>query len=238
MREEINKYQRKLKLSTNIMEIYPEIKADSQEEFLLKLLRELHEEREEKRRIRNLNNAGFQVVKSLEGYDFSQIRFPESLQLHNVQSLSFLEKKENLILYGAVGTGKTHLSVALGVEAINQGKKAVFYRVHDLINQLESGDTKKVAKVHKKIHQADLLILDEWGYLPLHQEGARLLFDIISSCYETKSVIITTNIEFGRWKGFLFDEKLTAAIVDRLVHHSHMLIFTGKSYRMTNSLMK
>lgn len=238
MREEISKYQRKLKLSNNLIEIYPEIKADSQEEFLLKLLKELHEDREEKRRIRNLNNAGFNVIKSLEGYDFSQIRFPESLQLHNIESLSFLERKENLILYGAVGTGKTHLSVALGVKAINQGKKAVFYRVHDLINQLESEDMKKVAKVHKKINQADLLILDEWGYLPLHQEGARLLFGIISSCYETKSVIITTNIEFGRWKGFLFDEKLTAAIVDRLVHHSHMLIFTGKSYRMMNSLMK
>lgn len=238
MREEISKYQRKLKLSNNLMEIYPAIKADSQEEFLLKLLRELHEDREEKRRIRNLNSAGFQVVKSLEGYDFSQIRFPESLPLHHVESLSFLQKKENLILYGAVGTGKTHLSVALGVKAINQGKKAVFYRVHDLINQLESEDLKKVAKVHKKISQADLLILDEWGYLTLHQEGARLLFDIISLCYETKSIIITTNIEFGRWKGFLFDEKLTAAIVDRLVHHSHMLIFTGKSYRMTNSLIK
>jgi len=238
MREEISKYQRKLKLSNNLMEIYPAIKADSQEEFLLKLLKELHEDREEKRRIRNLNSAGFQVVKVLEGYDFSQIRFPESLPLHNVEALTFLQKKENLILYGTVGTGKTHLSVALGVKAINQGKKAVFYRVHDLINQLESEDMKKVAKVHKKISQADLLILDEWGYLPLHQEGARLLFDIISTCYETKSVIITTNIEFGRWKGFLFDEKLTAAIVDRLVHHSHMLIFTGKSYRMTNSLMK
>ena len=238
MREEISRYQRKLKLSTNLMDIYPAINAQSHEEFLLELLKKLCEDREEKRRIRNLNNAGFQVLKSLEGYDFSQIRFPESLLLHNLESLEFLEKKENLILYGAVGTGKTHLSVALGVQAINQGKKAVFYRVHNLINQLETGDVKEVNKVHKKIKQADLLILDEWGYLPLHQEGARLLFDIISSCYETKSVIITTNIEFGRWKGFLFDEKLTAAIVDRLVHHSHMLIFTGKSYRITNSLMK
>lgn len=238
MREEISKYQRKLKLSNNLMAIYPTIQAENHEEFLLKLLKKLYEDREEKRRIRNLNNAGFHVVKHLEGYDFSQIRFPESLQLHNIKSLSFLGKKENLILYGAVGTGKTHLSVALGVKAINQGKRAVFYRVHDLINQLESEDTKKVAKVYKKIQQTDLLILDEWGYLPLHQEGARLLFDIISLCYETKSVIITTNIEFGKWKGFLFDEKLTAAIVDRLVHHSHMLIFTGKSYRMINSLMK
>lgn len=238
MKEEISKYQRKLKLSNNLMQINPTIQAESQEEFLLRLLKRLYGDREEKRRIRNLNNAGFHVIKHLEGYDFSQIRLPESLQLRNLESLSFLENKENLILYGAVGTGKTHLSIALGVQAINQGKKAVFYRVHDLINQLESEDIKKAAKVYKKIQQADLLILDEWGYLPLHQEGARLLFDIVSLCYETKSVIITTNIEFGKWKGFLFDEKLTAAIVDRLVHHSHLLIFTGKSYRMINSLMK
>lgn len=238
MREEISKYQRKLRLSNNLMQIYPKIKAETNEEFLLQLLKELHEDRDEKRRIRNLNNAGFLVVKSLEDYDYSQIRFPDRLLLKDLETLSFLDKKENLILYGSVGTGKTHLSVALGVNAINQGKKAVFYRVHDLVNQLESNDFKTVSKVQKKINSADLLILDEWGYLPLHQEGARLLFDIISTCYETKSIIITTNIEFGRWKGFLFDEKLTAAIVDRLVHHSHMLVFTGNSYRMTNSLIK
>ena len=238
MKKEIEKYQRKLKLSGSIMEIYPTIQESSHEEFLCILLKELYEDREQKRRVRNLNNAGFQVIKSLEGYDFSQVVFPDTMQPHLLEELSFLEKKENLILYGAVGTGKTHLSVALGVKAISQGKTAVFYRVHDLINQLESQDPKKIDKVYKKINQSDLLILDEWGYLPLHQEGARLLFDIISLCYETKSLIITTNIEFSRWKGFLFDEKLTAAIVDRLVHHSHMLMFTGKSYRMTNSLMK
>lgn len=238
MREEISKYQRKLRLSNNLMQIYPKIKAETNEEFLLQLLKELHEDRDEKRRIRNLNNAGFLVVKSLEDYDYSQIRFPDRLQLKDLETLSFLDRKENLILYGSVGTGKTHLSVALGVNAINQGKKAVFYRVHDLVNQLESNDFKTVSRVQKKINSADLLILDEWGYLPLHQEGARLLFDIISTCYETKSIIITTYIEFGRWKGFLFDEKLTAAIVDRLVHHSHMLVFTGNSYRMTNSLIK
>ena len=238
MREEISKYQKKLRLSSCLMEIYPNIEAETQEEFLLKLLKELNDDREEKRKIRNLNNAGFLVLKSLNDYDYSQIRFPESLNIQYLESLSFVDKKENLILYGSVGTGKTHLSVALGVKLINEGKKAVFYRVHELINQLEANDEKKVSAVYKKIKQADLLILDEWGYLPLHQEGARLLFDIISICYETKSIIITTNIEFGRWKGFLFDEKLTAAIVDRLVHHSHMLIFTGKSYRMANSIIR
>ncbi len=238
MRKEISNYQRELRLSNSLMDIYPTINADTHEEFLLKLLKELYKDREEKRRLRNLNNAGFLVVKSLENYDYSEIRFPDNLKLQELEELSFLKRKENLIFYGSVGTGKTHLAVALGVKAINQGEKVVFYRVHDLINQLETNDTKQIAKVHKKIQQADLLILDEWGYLPLHQDGARLLFDIISLCYENKSIIITTNIEFGRWKGFLFDEKLTAAIVDRLVHHSHMLMFTGKSYRMTNSLMK
>lgn len=238
MREEIKEYQRKLKLSNILVEVYPEIQADTNEEFLLELLKVMDKDREEKRKTRNLNNAGFTIIKTLEDYNYSQVRFPESINIEELESLSFLEKKENLILYGSVGLGKSHLATALGVKAIDQGKKTIFFRVHDLINQLESNDIRKVNRINKKIEQADLLILDEWGYLPLHQEGARLLFGIISKCYETKSIIITTNIEFGKWKGFLFDEKLTAAIVDRLVHHSHMMIFTGTSYRIENSLMK
>ena len=238
MREQIEYYQRNLKLSHALMDIYPSIEAEDKETFLLELLKRLHEDREEKRRIRNLNNAGFNVLKTLKGYDYSGIQFPDMMQVNELESLSFVDRKENLILYGAVGTGKTHLAIALGVKAINKGKKAVFYRVNDLINLLEGSDSRKATRTYKSIKSADILILDEWGYLPLHQEGARLLFDIISSCYESKSIIITTNIEFGKWKGFLFDEKLTAAIIDRLVHHSHMLMFVGKSYRMTHSLMK
>ena len=173
----------------------------------------------------------------MENYDHSQITFPEALNFGKLDNLEFIKRKENLIFYGSVGTGKTHLAIALGIKAINQGKKVAFYRLHDLINLLEEDNEKNVTRLRKKIKGVDLLILDEWGYLPLHQEGARLVFDIISDCYERKSIILTTNIEFSRWKGFLFDEKLTAAIIDRLVHHSHMLLFTGKSYRMTHSLM-
>lgn len=88
-------------------------------------------------------------------------------------------------------------------------------------------------RIIKKVEQADLVILDEWSYLPLHQEGARSLFDIISRCYEKTSLIVTTNIEFGRWKSFLFDERLTAVIVDRLVHHSHMLVSLRKLQAFT-----
>lgn len=150
MREEISKYQKKLRLSNNLMNIYPRIKAESNEEFLLQLLKELYEDRDEKRKIRNLNNAGFLVVKSLKEYDYTQIRFPDSLQIQDLETLSFLDRKENLILYGSVGTGKTHLSVALGAKAINQGKKAVFYRVHDLINQLESKISKQYPRYKRE----------------------------------------------------------------------------------------
>lgn len=237
MKNQIQILQKKLRLSSSLMEIYPEIKAENHEDFLYRLLKELDKDREEKRIIRNLNNAGFPLVKSLANYDHSQITFPETFNFEELDSLEFVKRKENLIFYGSVGTGKTHLAIALGIKAINQGEKAVFYRLHDLINLLEEGNEKRVERLKKKIKEADLLILDEWGYLPLHQEGARLVFDIISDCYERKSIILTTNIEFSRWKGFLFDEKLTAAILDRLIHHSHMLLFTGKSYRMTHSLM-
>jgi DNA replication protein DnaC len=238
MNERIELFQKKLKLSRSLHEIYPEITADTHEKFLEELLEKMYLERLEKQRLRNLKNAGFGVQKNLEHYRFDDIQFPERISSETLMDLKFMENKENLILYGSVGTGKTHLAIGLGVNAINQGRKAVFYRVHDLIQLLEESKGRKLGTLYKKIDDAELLILDEWGYLPLHQEGARLLFDIISRCYEYKSVIITTNIEFSKWKGFLFDEKLTAAIVDRLVHHSHMLLFTGESYRMRNSLMK
>lgn len=236
MRAQIEILQKKLRLSKQLLEIYPLIEADTHERFLLALLEKLSEEREMRTKLRNLKNAGFDCFKSLEGYDYSQIHFPGRLDKKQLESLSFLEKKENLILYGGVGTGKTHLAVALGIQAVHQGKKVVFYRIQNLVNAMEHEAQRQ--KLIQRIERADLVILDEWGYLPLHQEGARNLFDVISRCYEKKSVIITTNMEFGRWVSFLFDERLTAAIVDRLVHHSHMFVFAGDSYRLSHSLMK
>lgn len=87
----------------------------------------------------------------------------------------------------------------------------------------------------KKLEKLDLLICDEWGYIPFEKEGAQLLFQVISDCYEKKSVIITTNLEFSKWNGIFYDEKLTSAIIDRLIHHSHLLVFSGPSYRLEHS---
>jgi len=156
-----------------------------------------------------------------------------------LKNAAFVERKENLILYGPVGTGKTHLATALGVEACMNGRKVKFYRTAALVNELiDAQSNGMLKKFLKPIEQADLLICDEWGYVPLDLEGAKLLYQVIADCYEKKSIILTTNLEFSKWNSIFFDEKLTNAIIDRMVHHSHLLVFNGPSYRLQNSLMK
>ena len=156
-----------------------------------------------------------------------------------MESLDFIENKENLILYGRVGAGKSHLALAIGLKALQQQKLVVFYTLHDLVNALvKAKEIHQMDRFMSKLLKNDLIILDEWGYLPLHQEGARLLFEVISKCYEQKSIIITTNIEFSHWKNFLFDEKLTIAILDRIIHYSHLIILDRESWRKERALMK
>lgn len=239
MIDKITFYQKKLRLSQSFIDIYTDITFTSKDQFMLELLEALYLERTERIIERNLKAARFPMVKTLTEYSFSGIQLPEKLDIEELTTLNFLEQHENLILYGGVGTGKTHLSIALGVQAINSEKKVLFYTVHSLINQLvKAKEDHTYDKLMRKIAGVDLLILDEWGYLPLHQEGARLLFEVISLCYERKSIIITTNIEFSHWKNFLFDDKLTVAIIDRIVHHSHLLFYDRESYRKQHALMK
>ena len=239
MIEKITFYQQKLRLSQSFIDIYNEIPFTSKDQFILELLEALYQERIERMIERNLKSAKFPMVKSLTEYSFAGIQLPEKLDVEGLISLKFMGDQENLILYGGVGTGKTHLSIALGLEAIKNEKKVLFYTVHSLINQLvKAKEEHTYEKLMKKIEGVDLLILDEWGYLPLHQEGARLLFEVISLCYERKSIIITTNIEFTHWKNFLFDDKLTVAIIDRIVHHSHLLFYDRDSYKKQHALMK
>jgi len=97
---------------------------------------------------------------------------------------------------------------------------------------------RELVQLLKKLSKAELLICDEWGYVPLDRDGSKLLFQVISECYEQRSVIITTNLEFSKWVNIFYDDQMTAALIDRLVHHSYLLIFDGQSYRIKNSLMK
>ena len=239
MKQAITRLQQRLKLSSNLIDLYETISYESKDQFIHDFLLKLLEERQVNIIDRNMKQAGFPGKKTLESYDFSRVIFPEKLTLESLTELEFLENQQNLILYGNIGAGKSHLGVALGIKAIQHQKLVYFFTVHDLVNRLvEARENGTHGRFMKKLEKAHLLVLDEWGYLPLHQEGARLLFEVVSMCYERKSIIITTNIEFSHWKNFLFDEKLTAAIIDRVIHHSHLLFFDGPSRRKQEALLK
>lgn len=236
MEEMIKDYCKKLKIGSTFYKDYKDIEAESNEEFLLKLLEIELKQREIARKKRLLKNAGFDTLKTFQDYSFDYIEIPKSISLETLKNSGFIPNKENLILYGPVGTGKTHLATAIGVEACNQGKNVKFFRTAALVNQLsEAKASGTLNKYMRQIQKCDLLICDEWGYVPFEKGGVQLLFQVISECYEKRSVIITTNLEFSHWNGIFFDEKMTTAIMDRLIHHSHLLVFSGPSYRLAHS---
>lgn len=228
-----------LKLSRNLVENCGRIEAFSHEEFLLQLLQMELEHREITRKDKLLRNAGFYNHKTFTDYLFDEVKLPQGLTPQDLKECRFLEEKRNLILYGNVGTGKTHLSTAIGVEACQRGLSVRFFRTAALVNRLvEAKKDGGLSALLKQLAKVDLLICDEWGYVPLDREGAQLLFQVISDRYERHSVILTTNLEFSRWTSIFYDEQMTAAMIDRLVHHSYLLIFDGQSYRMRHSLMR
>lgn len=237
--ELIKEYCKKLRWGSSIHKNYPTIEALDNADFLAQLLKLELEQREISRKNRNLKGAGFDVMKTFEGYDFNNIQMPKTIGIEDLKNIDFIKNKENLILYGPVGTGKTHLATAIGVNACSNGKRVKYFRTAALVNQLSEAKAKgELRRFIGQIQKSDLLICDEWGYIPFEKEGSQLLFQVISECYEKRSIIITTNLEFSKWDGIFYDEKLTSAIIDRLVHHSHLLVHSGPSYRLTNSIMK
>ncbi|MDD2624902.1 MAG: IS21-like element helper ATPase IstB [Candidatus Riflebacteria bacterium] len=228
-----------LKLGSSIAQSSQKIKADNHPEFLYKILQVEVERRKEAKRTRCLNSAGFYSVKTFDNYRFDEVKMPSILEPKDLEIGEFINRKENLVLYGNVGTGKTHMATAIGVEACKKGKEVKFFRTAALVNHLTEQKTKgNLSKTLKQMSKLDLLILDEWGYVPLEQDGARLLFQVISECYEKRSLILTTNLEFSKWVTIFYDEQMTAAIIDRIVHHGHMIVFGGTSKRLKGALMK
>ena len=152
----------------------------------------------------------------------------------------FIPKRQNLILYGTVGAGKTHMAIAAGVAACDAGFKTRFWRTATLVNALTEAKRRgELSHFMKQFEKLDLLICDEWGYVPIDSDGSKLLFGIIAECYERKSIIITTNLEFARWNDIFADTKITAALLDRIIHHSHMLDFSNRdSWRLQQALLE
>lgn len=154
-------------------------------------------------------------------------------------SCGFVERRENVVLFGGVGNGKSHTAVALGIVACGKGYRVSFQHTAQLVLDLNAaaaaGDLdRKMAQLAR----CDMIVLDEWGYLPTDPEGAKLLFRVISTCYERVSLVITTNIDFSRWGKIFNDEDMAAAMLDRVVHHSRLVTYERESYRMQHALMR
>ena len=219
------------------MDAYETAAFETKEQFLLSILQTEIRSREENRLKRLLKKAAFTQLKTLQDYDFDAVTFPENCTEVMLKDLCFLERKENVLMLGKVGTGKTHLATALGVEACRRGYTVRFFRVPDFVAILqEKRQNGTLARFQKELANCNLLILDEVGFVPFHQTGAELLFHVVSTCYERNSVIVTSNLEFGQWNAVFGDTRLTAVLIDRLVHHARILAFTGESFRLRHAL--
>jgi DNA replication protein DnaC len=206
----------------------------SYEEYLHELLSaELTSRRDSAVRQR-LREARFPEIKTLDTFDFSIAESVSPTQIVELGRGDWIGQAENVIFAGPIGTGKTHLAIAIGVEAARHRRRVLFFRAADLVRTLiEARDTRELGRLHRRLLNIELLIVDELGFVPFDRAGGELLFNLLSDRYQQRSVIVTTNLSFAEWvKVFGGDEKLTTALLDRLAHHATVITTKGKSYRM------
>ena len=203
------------------------------EELLKDIFIEAYDVRKENGKKNRIKNARFPYKKHLDELQVDYLPEDARNRFKELRTLNFIEEGRNIILAGNPGTGKTHLSIGLGINACNEGYKVFFTTAASLINELkETRSDKKLYTFEKRFEKYDLIIIDELGYISFDKEGSELLFTFLSLRAERKSTIITTNLSFDRWNEIFNDAVLTAALIDRMTHKSYVINMNGDSYRI------
>jgi DNA replication protein DnaC len=209
------------------------------EVFLLRLVEAEMLDRERRATERRIKAAKFPVSKSLETYNFLDMPTLNKKLVVELARCEWIGRRENVLALGNSGTGKTHISLALGLAACQQGFRVRFTTAAALVHELiEARDEKRLLRYQKHLSRQELLIVDELGFVPLSKTGAEMLFEVLSQRYERSSTLVTSNLPFAEWTEVLGTERLTGALLDRLTHHVHILEMNGDSYRLKNSKKK
>lgn len=181
--------------------------------------------------------AAFPFVKELKDYDFDFQPGVNEQEIKELCTLGFLERSENIVFLGPSGVGKTHLATSIGIAAAKRRVSTYFIKCSDLLQQLKKAKLENRLETRlKHFCHYRLLIIDEIGYLPIDKEDSNLFFQLIDRRYEKKSTILTTNMNFNDWDGIFFDAVVANAILDRVLHHSHVIAISGKSYRLKDHM--
>ena len=235
---EIARLSRKMKWS--VLEQYKKhIKPENSfEENLLTLLRVENDFRDQQSLKRRIKQAGFPILKTLDTFEFNSAKLPylKQEQVLELALCDFIKERTNVCAIGNSGTGKSHIATALGMEAIRKGYSVRFRRACDLATQLaEAQSEKRLSGMLHALHNCQLLVVDELGYMTLDQRSSQLLFQVLAGRYEVRSTIVTSNLEFSKWPEFIGDPIMATALVDRLVHRSAILNMNGEGYRLSHT---
>jgi len=240
----LDHYLKQLRLPTILREYRKVAEQCAREDmdcqrFLLRLVEMEVVEREQRSTERRIKAAKFPVLKSLETFDFLAMPSLNKALVLELARCEYINRKENVLALGNSGTGKTHVGLALGLAACQQGYRVRFITAAALVHELlEARDEKRLLRFQKQLAKQDLLIIDEFGYVPLSKSGAEMLFEVFSQRYERSSTMVTSNLPFAEWTEVLNSERLTGALLDRLTHHVHILEMNGESYRLKASKQK
>ena len=227
---------KQLRLSSNLADRAMSLKGKTNQEYLCKLLENEIEYRRKTRIIKLQNSAGFPKRYAPEQFRTDEVDFPDGVSFESLMALDFHRQGRNIIMYGGTGTGKTMLSILVGIQACKEGIPVRFYRTAGLINLFtESHQNGTLTALKRKLNTAQIIILDEFGYVPYDRTGSQLLFDYLSEIHEQKEVILNTNLEFSQWVNVLYDKRMTTALIGRLTHHVELILFPGGNNRLRES---